>query len=106
MRRRACDRPTLVRLRHDPTSNQAGQTLGNVAAIRRTGSLDRGGEMDQGGSARHRAEAEANRWVDGAERAQAAASEDGVGGDDAMEVLGSVPLVAALAGPAARADPG
>ena len=67
-----------------PIANQFQQPEQAKLSRRRAGQqgrgrLDGGGDVDEGGSARHRTEAEADRWVDHVEPAQLAAGNARVG---------------------------
>jgi hypothetical protein len=63
-----------------------------TVAATRADSLESGGDVDQGWPVQHGAKAEADRWADRPEGAQITAGERGVGGDDGVQILGSVPL--------------
>jgi hypothetical protein len=91
--------------RHQPEVAPGRQDSCSVASTSTADSLDRRGEVDQGWPARHRAEAEADRWLDGPQRAEITALECGVDGDDGVQVVGAVPLPTADTGTATGADP-
>src|SRR5215211_5949551 len=67
--------------------------------------LDDGRQMDEGRPVGDRAEAEADRRPDRAEGAEIAAVEGSAGGDDRVQVPGSVPLAPSVAGAATGANP-